>query len=526
MIIDSEDLDYPLIFSSFQVVEKHRKEWIKYERLFNTEVDELQKRRAKKKRRANKVVPLGHDVIKIIRSIFTTSFLSNKFPMVIEKLGSEDDERARQLRIACSYHWNRSKPYLELSKAFLSMLVFPVGIVSQYWDRTKQRQVINYENPVNVAFDPVATNPSDVQFVCYRYRKTARDIYGRMKKDKSKKLRERFYNKVKDMNEFFPTYDPATFEPFKRYELEEIYIRVQGGWLCKTYSRELGLHLRTVKFKRLPFQWGFALEQLDSVDESKQENQVMSYGRSTIANIEFHIKEINQRRSQHADVIEKQINPDTFVGSTAEVNPKHLDKGPGTKIPVTGDIAQIRDRPAPTTVGLHDDMEMLKRDIETTVGVNSILQGETNSSDRRSQGALAMLNSQSSTRVEEMIRMANETLFSNLIRSFVYSIYHHVSTETLLQLGIEEPMIGEDFADVPFDLMVKTEFGSEAKNLERYGDIVGIIQLLGQFQEADPEMVMKLVEEAYRIKLGDEDESFKRLFVKSEPVNPIATGGI
>ena len=101
-------------------------------------------------------------------------------------------------------------------------------------------------------------------------------MYQKLKSDKDKKLEARFYNQVKDMTEFFPYYDPATFEPFKRYELEEIYIRVSDGWLCKTYSREMGLHLRAVKFKILPFQWGFALEQLSSVDENKREKQIHS----------------------------------------------------------------------------------------------------------------------------------------------------------------------------------------------------------------------------------------------------------
>jgi len=413
MLVEHDDLDYALIQSSFDKMSEHIEDWKRYENLFHTVGDEMQSKRAKKKRRANKVVPIGHDVIKIIRSIFTTSFLSNKFPIVIEKVGEEDDERARQLRVACEHYWQLSEPFLEVSKAFLSMLVFPVGIVSQYWCPIKQRPIINQENPTDIAFDPSATSPSDVQFVCYRYRKTARDIYQKMKSDKSKKLSDRFYNKVKDMREFFPYYDPATFEPFKRYEIEEIYIRVSDGWLCKTYSRELGLYLRKVKFKTLPFQWGFALEQLSSVDENEREKQIMAYGRSVIANIEFHIKEINQRRSQHSDIIEKQINPDVFVGAGAEVNTRQLDKGPGTKIACL-DINQIKERQAPTTVGLHDDMAMLKKDIETTVGVNSILQGETSSSDRRGLGALAMLNSQSSTRVEEMITMANQTLFNHI----------------------------------------------------------------------------------------------------------------
>jgi hypothetical protein len=517
MIIDNEDLDYRLIGSSFSVLEGHREEWKKFENLFETITDEKQKEKAKRKKRANKVAPIGHDVIKIIRSIFTTSFLSNKMPMVIEKLGSEDNERARQLRIACAYHWGKSQPYLELSKAFLSMLIFPIGIISQYWCPLRKKQIINYENPINVAFDPVATNPSDVQFVCYKYRKTARDIYSKMKEQKQ------FYNKIESIAEFFPSYDTATFEPFRRYELEEIYIRVQSGWLCKTYSSEMGLHLRTVKFERLPFQWGFALEQLDSVDEIKQENQVMSYGKSLIGSIEFHIKEINQRRSQHSDIIEKQINPDVFIGAGAEVKPSLLDKGPGTKIAVT-DVTQIKERQSPLTIGLHDDMSMLKKDIETTVGVNSILQGETNSSDRRSQGALAMLNSQSSTRVEEMIRMGNETLFNHLIKSFVYSIYKNIDSETLFNLGVEDPQIGVDF-NHPFDLTVKAEFGSEAKNLERYGDISQLLQLLGQFQNVRPEFIERLIEEGVRIKMGDEDESFKRIFIKEEPV-PTATGGI
>ena len=524
MLVDAFDLDYKLIGTAFDRVEEHREEWKKLERLFHTEIDEVRDRKAKKKRRANKAVPIGHDVIKIIRSIFTTSFLSSKFPIVISKVGEEDDERARQLSVACKHHWQKSEPYLEISKAFLSMLVFPVGIVSQYWCPIKEKVVINQENPMDIAFDPSATSPSDVQFVCYRYRKTAREIYGKLKADMKKKKRKRFYNKVEKIEEFFVHYDPNTFEPFKRYELEEIYIRVPNGWLCKTYSREHNILMREVKFRELPFQWGFALEQMSSVDENRREKQVMSYGSSVIAKIEFHINEINQRRSQHSDVIEKQINPDVFVGAGAEVNVKYLDRGAGTKIPVA-DANQIRERQAPTTVGLHDDMAMLKKDIETTVGVNSILQGDTNSSDRRGLGALAMLNSQSSTRVEEMITMANHTLFSHLVKAFVKHVYHNVDSDLLLKLGIEEPVIGRDVErEQKFDLMVKVDFGSEAKNLERYGDLTGIIQLLGQFPNASQEEVMKLVQEAVRIKLGDESETFKRLFAKKP--NPLESGGI
>jgi len=136
-----------------------------------------------------------------------------------------------------------------------------------------------------------------------------------------------------------------------------------------------------------------------------------------------------------------------------------------------------------------------------------------------------MLNSQSSTRVEEMIKMANETLFNHLIKTFAYSVYKNISTDTLLALGIDEPMIGEEFQDDGFDLMVKTEFGSEAKNLERYGDIMQIVQTLGQFPNVDPNYVTNLVEEAVRVKLGDEDDSFKRMFLKEES-NAIADGGI
>lgn len=281
--------------------------------------------------------------------------------------------------------------------------------------------------------------------------------------------------------------------------------------------------MREVKFESLPFQWGFALEQMSSVNAQKREKQIMAYGKSVISKIAYHIREINQRRGQHSDILEKQINPDVFVGAGAEVNVKSLDMGPGTKIPVQ-DVNQILNRPVPTTMGLQDDMEMLKKDIETTVGVNSILQGETSSSDRRGLGALAMLNSQSSTRVEEMIAMANYTLFSHVVKAFVKSVYRNIDSDILIQLGVTEPMIGRDFNSEPFDLVVKVDFGSEAKNLERYADLTQIVQLLGQFPNINHEEVMKLIREAVRIKLGDESETFKRLFVQE--VNPIAGGGI
>jgi len=526
VLIDSEDLDYPMIAGAFSRMDSYKRNWRRYEGIYENNIESDSDKKRKHKRRSSRKAPIGRDVVRIIRSIFSTSFLSNPFPISLTEVGEEDSERKRQLLIACKHYWKKSDYYVEINKAFLSMLIYDVGIVSQYWDSVKKRNVLNAENILDVAFDPTASKPSDVEYVCYRYKKTARDIYNRIKSDKELKKELRFYNKANGIDEVFPTYDPKTFEPLLKIELEEIYIRdLSGGWICKTYMKENSIHLRTVAFPDLPFQWGFAIEQVSSVKEEKRQKQIMAYGVSLISFIETHIEEMNRRRNQHDDVIEKQINPDVFIGNGADVKANLLDQGAGTKIP-TGDVNQITFRPAPPTFGLESDLSLLKQDIEQSVGVNSILQGQTNSSDRRSQGAIAILNAQSSTRVEEMITTANETLFTHLVRQFVKNIYNNVDSQTLMQLGVTAPIIGCDSGNCgDMDFIVSVDFGSEGKNLEKYADIMEIVRVLGQYQNVNPEEIIKLVSEAVRIKLGEESETYKRLFATSPPP-PFANGGI
>jgi len=86
--------------------------------------------------------------------------------------------------------------------------------------------------------------------------------------------------------EFFGIeFDPLTFEPFRRYTLKDIYIKTANGWLCKTYYPDRNLLVRVTKFLECPFQWGFAREQLSSVDDATREKQILAYGESEISYI-------------------------------------------------------------------------------------------------------------------------------------------------------------------------------------------------------------------------------------------------
>lgn len=518
MLIETTDLDYLLIDKAQQAQKEASADWAVLENIYKNISDPAKARQAKELNRSYDWSPIARDTVLIKRSIFSTSFQIKQFALSIDALGEESDEAARQLRIASEYYWEKSQPFVELNKAMLRMLVFPVGVTYQYWDRSKNKIVLEECNPMDVAFDPEARNASDVNYVTYTYRKTGKDIRHTIARDKKLNRKQRFYNKLKDFAEFFGfVFDPLYFEPFKRYEFKEIYIKTANGWLCKTYYPDRNLLIRVTKFSECPFQWGFAREQLSSVDDAKREKQILVYGESEIDYIKEHVEAMNKRRNQHADIVEEQINPSTYVGTGAKVNPHDLKRGAGAKIPV-GDIAQIQERRAPTTMGVHDDLAMLKDDIETTTSVNGLYKAQTSGSDRRATGALALLSSQSSTRIEEQIMTANDTLFSHVAKSFVKKVYRYVDDETLMMLGIEEPMIGVDHpGQESFEFAVSVDFGTTMERQEKYAAYMEGLATLGQFQNVNPVYAQKLLEKALSIKVGDDVVIGDDLFLPPEP---------
>jgi len=524
MLIPAIDLDYKLIAYAEAAQKEASKGWTELERIYKNTVDSAKAQKAKELNRSYVQSPIARDTVLIKRSIFSTSFQIADFPLNVDKKGDESSEAARQLRIAAAYYWEKSNPFVEINKAMLRMLIFPVGIVSQYWDKQKKNIPIEECNPMDVCLDPDARNADDVQYVTYRYRKTGKEIRHIILNDKKVKKKFRFYNKLKNHEEFFRiSYDVDTFEPFRRYKLKEIYIKTGNGWLCKTYYPEGNLLLRVTKFAECPFQWGFAREQLSSVDDAVREKQILAYGESEIDYIKEHVTAINKRRNQHSDIVEEQINPSVYVGADAKVNPSNLKRGAGAKIPA-GDVNQIKERRAPTTAGLHDDISMMNEDIETTSSVNGLYKAQTSGSDRRATGALALLSSQSSTRIEEQIMTANDTLFSHVAKSFVKKVYRYVDDETLRMLGVEEPVIGVDqLQQEPFDFVVGVEFGSNAKRQEMYAALMESVAVLGQYQNVNPKYPEVLTEKALQIKIGDEFKIGDDLFVPPSDTPPTVT---
>lgn len=518
MLIPPIDLDYRLIIQAEKAQKEASAGWPALEKIYKNEVDAVMAQKAKELNRSYVQTPIARDTVLIKRSIFSTSFQIDNFPLNIEASGEEREEAARQLRIAADYYWKKSNPFVELNKAMLRMLVFPVGVVFQYWDKKKKKIHIEECNPMDVCLDPEARNAEDVNYVTYKYKKTGKEIRDIILADKKKPKKERFYNKLKDYEEFFVrSYDVNYFEPFKRHELKEIYLKTNHGWLCKTYYPDRNLLIRVTKFAECPFQWGFAREQLSSVEDGKRDKQILAYGESEIDYIKEHVAAMNQRRNQHVDIVEEQINPSVYIGDDAKVHASNLKRGAGAKIPV-GDVRQIQERRAPTTMGLHDDMGMLKDDIETTTSVNGLYKAQTSGSDRRATGALALLSSQSSTRIEEQIMTANDTLFSHVAKNFVKKVYRYVDDETLMMLGVEDPEIGIDHhhTQAPFEFMVSVAFGSATKRDEKYAALMEAVALLGQHNDVNPDIAKELTEKALQIKIGDDFKIEDNVFAEPD----------
>jgi len=515
--------DFALIDAAIQARDEVSEDWEEYEDIYRNKLNEDMKRTAKQYGRTYSQTPIAHDTVEIKRSIFASSFNSNNLPINVDGFGEVGEEVARQLRLAGSMMWKRSVPYVELNKAMLRMLVFPVAILACYWDARRSKIVVNEINPMDIAFDPDASSPDDVQYYTYeRYMTNGELLRLATPKKVGKKKRKPWFNEINKVEDVFEDYDKSTFQRFERQELIELYtLEDDGRWLCKTYLEHNKKLLHKQYFNSSPFSWGFALDNMSSIDENDREDEIMVYGQSEIKNLEPYVEDMIMRKNQHADIIEKNINPDVFVPSNSGIKASLLKRGSGTYIPYKGNAESIKFRPAPSAIGVLDAMSMAKSDIEDTSAINGFYKAQTSASDRRSTGAIALLESKASTRIEMQILTAKATLFDHFAKNYMALVYQHAPKNLLNMLDIDVPLIGRAKMNKPnMKNVVSVEFGADIDRDRRYASLMEAAQVLGQFQNVDPRQAEALVTEALKIKVGDRVKISDELFAPQTLTEP------
>ncbi len=488
---NKKDKDFQLLKTAFDKVDNYIPTWLEYERYYNAKHTKEQFDKLDKLGRSKLFIPTTRNIVNIIRSIFSTSFFSQGNPLELSVTNAESNEKMAHLNKIIDYYYKKLKPNKELNKAFLSALCFGMGTVTTYWDEKKQKVITTNIPITDIAFDYEASNIDDIEFVGYKFYESKKTI-----KDK---FADKFYTEKKAKDKLFNSFNSDGNH--KRYEVKEIYSLCKEGWKCKTFIDEN--LVRDVKFEQLPFQYGYAIDRIPSIDKEVRKDQILAYGRSIIEYICTLNDEINIKRNQKNDIQEEIINPSIIIPDKTQIKASDLKKGAGARIRAEGGTDGILFMPVPSDYPINNDLSMLASDISDASSVNSIQQGQTGASDRRSANALAVVNANSSMRTEEMITLCNETLFEHWAKSWVKLVLKNASDETINRITQANFPLGKKGQRDDIDFDININFGMTIDKEKRLNDLIQLLQIIGQNPNINPLIIERIFKEILTIRMGD-----------------------
>jgi hypothetical protein len=326
---NTKDENLKLYNNTFSAQSDYQSIWERNELYYRARYPDKKYKKIKAKKRSAYFIPTIRNTVNIIKAIFTTAFFSNGCP--IELLGANEEE-VRDCNLVINHYYDIFNPKKELSKAMLSSLIFKMGVVATYWDKNSEKVITRYTPIQDIAFDSECASIDDIEVVAYK------------RKESIRKIKEKIKNKVYDKPNLLKQLNLDDLDS-KRLEVKLIYKLSSKGWKEYTYIKDI--LVREKKFKRLPFQYGYCLDEIPSVISDISEKQINCYGNDLVTLLKPLQDELNQKRNLKNDIQEKILNPDVYVGNDAQVDPRDLTFGGGKRIQVKGKITDIKERTVP-----------------------------------------------------------------------------------------------------------------------------------------------------------------------------------
>ncbi|MBR2148584.1 MAG: hypothetical protein IJ965_04035, partial [Campylobacter sp.] len=437
----------------------------------------------------------------------------------ITRIGYNDDhDRALRdaLTAAVKAKWRENKHFIGISRAVLSALYLPLGVVSVYWgDGDIQTKFI----PINtIAFDPYASDINDVEYICYKFAKSRNDVKAKFKSG--------FY---KSPNEY------AVLKSSRRILIKEIYEKnwIKGGWDLTSYANDI--EVRKAWFESLPFCYGYCFENMPSVgrDDLLSDDYIGVYGSCLPERVKELQQEYNIKRNQKIDLIENAIDPQFAINSEGGiVNANDLlsrKKVIRCNLSGDGDISKVV-APLMPTGSVYDvttEIEMIKAEYEIASGVNSIMTGVTSASDRRSNTSLQTINAASGVRVESMFQSLAATMLHEYAKKYVKLLYKNLDDEYLIKITENPDIINiigskEDRVNKDIDFDINVNFGTTISADVVVSKINTLLSSLAQLGLNNPNLIMPLIKEMSVALLGENapvhliDEAFKQMQAQQE----------
>ena len=503
----NEDLN--LIERAFSDLEQHKNRFLECERAFRAEYEGEDNRTTKRKNsersRSKLYIPLIKTTIFIIHAIFKTSFMSDRCPIEITRVGRRSDNDLilqNALTAVLKNRWKKKEHRVGLSKAVMSALYLPLGIVNLFYDKEQGDIATRFISITDLAFDKHASDINDIEYVCYKWRQSIRQV--------EEKIKTKFY-KSKDKDRILG----SKTEWSQRVQMKDIYkkIYVNGRqmWELKSFANDC--LVRETRFSTLPFHFGYCMDAMPSIDESTRENENAVYGSCVPEVVKEIQKEYNIKRNQKIDITENQIDPSFIVDKTkgvvtvsdvmARKKVIRVETDMGTRV---SDV--IMPFPVPPTYQLSEEIAMLSKEYEIATGVNSVMTGQTGPSDRRAMGALQTVNAASSMRIESMMQTLLETMLSSYAQHFVELLYRFVSDDEFIKITEDENIIeaigtlAERKAN-RLDFDVSVNFGTTIANEVKISQLNGLLGVLAQNQISSPQITGEIVKEVLTLILGE-----------------------
>lgn len=465
---------YKMAKTSFDTVKnEYEKDWLEYERIYESEFTKEFKATAEELDRSNIFIPAAKTTVDIMTAIFADAFFGDGFPIEVGKVGDNDEAKKNALITLGKHYYKMDKPYNELTMAFCSSAKFGLGAVIPTWDSGKKQPKTSLIPCTELGFDSEATLREEIQHVSHRFTQTAKDI--------SEKAKAKFYTMTKrELDELLG--NNWEKNPFKRMNVIEIYIANPDG-TYKLYTYVKDKLVRTADFRSLPIKHGYLFPKAPAIDATKRAKQIAAIGDSTIRVIKPLIDELNMKRNQINDIREGTIDPYTLVGSMAGISPEDAGKIKGT---VMCQDPKHVERHAPVgTFDLERDIAIIQNDIDNATAINGVQRGDTSSSDRRSGDALSMINANSSARLGHMGTTSNDTMFEAWAKDWLRLCYINADDELIESLLEGENVLGAKGTRKELDMDITINFGKTINKEVVTAKLQSLLQMLAPRQEAD-----------------------------------------
>lgn len=467
---DNEELR--LINEAFSALNNKKGYFDDMYRMYQARYDDSELRSLKENNYNFIYVPLVRNIINTIVGLFNTAFFSGKNPIEIRAVRAEDEKIINGVNRLIQYYYELCNPQTELLNAIRGALVYGFASVNIYWDKNKNKVVTKNIPIFQLALDPKAMNITDAQYVCVKTYNTFeyyKSIFG---------------NKIK---EFAPN------NKYEMLELKEIYIYHLEGWEKKSYIKNTCIDKQS-GLNRLPFCYGYALAKIAPDSENKLSNELMYFGDSLARLLAPMQSEMNKKRNLKLDIDESKINPKGVYTDGFPIEILQQGAGAVARVDLGGEFKPIV---FGGDIDIGFDINLINKEAEEASGVNSIHMGRTNNSDRRSATSLAIINSSSSVRIEEMIATINKTLFEHWGKQFVDLVLKNAPLEIRAVLGTDLIAYNE------ITSILKINFGSSFASKERVNSLMQVLQILSQNPNINAKVLENILSEILTLELGD-----------------------